>query len=142
MFFKSYALALALSVFVASCSGGESLSVRDAWARPALAGDNGAVYFTIENPTSVDDVLTGASTEITTKTELHMSSMDSAGVMTMRQQSSVPVPAGGSAFFEPGGLHVMLIGLQSELNTGDRFEIQLNFENAGDLRVEVEVREP
>ena len=50
------------------------------------------------------------------------------------------MPAGGQVTFEPGGLHIMLIGLQRELEAGDRFKITLQFEESGTLTVEVSVR--
>lgn len=53
---------------------------------------------------------------------------------------SVEVPAGGQAKFEPGGLHVMLIGLQQDLEAGDHFEISLQFKESGTIAVEVSVR--
>ena len=73
------------------------------------------------------------------------SSMDTnlaGGVMTMVQQENVPVGAQSQIEFSPGGLHVMLIGLNQDLNPGDTFQVTLNFENAGQITMDVPVREP
>jgi len=73
------------------------------------------------------------------------SSMDTnlaGGVMMMVQQENVPVGAQSQIEFSPGGLHVMLIGLNQDLNPGDTFQVTLNFENAGQITMDVPVREP
>jgi copper(I)-binding protein len=68
-------------------------------------------------------------------------SMDSA-VMVMVPRENVPVKAGSQVAFQPGGLHVMLVGLQQDLQPGDHFTITLNFEKAGPVSLDVAVREP
>jgi copper(I)-binding protein len=61
-------------------------------------------------------------------------------MMTMREVASVPVPAGGTVKFEPGGYHVMLIDLASPLKEGQTFEATLTFAQAGKVTVTVTVR--
>ena len=61
-------------------------------------------------------------------------------MMTMREVTSVPVPAGGTVKFEPGGYHVMLIQLASPLKEGQTFEATLTFAKAGKVTVTVTVR--
>jgi hypothetical protein len=48
---------------------------------------------------------------------------------------------GGEARLEPGGLHVMLMGLESTLSVGDSIEIVLRFEVSGEKSVRVVVRQ-
>lgn len=62
--------------------------------------------------------------------------------MQMRPLSEVPIPAGGSVVFEPGGLHMMVLGVAEPLAVGERFAVTLRFERAGNILVEAEVREP
>ena len=57
----------------------------------------------------------------------------------MPQLDGVEIPAGGELVLEPGGYHVMLIGLTESLLAGDSFEATLTFENAGDVTVTVPV---
>lgn len=131
------------TILLTSCSGSSGgLTIRDAWARPANAGDNGAAYFLIENGTGADDTLLSVSSEIASASEVHMSMMMDGGVMSMQQQESVPVPAGEEVEFKTGGLHVMFIGLTRELKVGETITLTLSFEQAGDLVVEVPVVEP
>ncbi|MBS1254070.1 MAG: hypothetical protein MAG451_03126 [Anaerolineales bacterium] len=115
------------------------IHVEGAWSRPATAGGTGAVYVTVTNEGGAADSLLGAQSEIAEAVELHETTMEN-DVMRMQPVSSVEVPAGGRVTFEPGGLHVMLIGLKQDLSAGDRFEITLQFEASGSVPVEVSVR--
>jgi len=42
---------------------------------------------------------------------------------------------------KPGSYHIMLIGLKQDLKPGDRIEITLRFEKAGEIKVNAPVRE-
>lgn len=134
---------LLLTVLLVTACGGASneLTVTSAWARPASAGDNGAAYFVIENGMNTDDTLLSVSSDIASATEVHMSMMDDAGVMSMQMQESVPVPARENVEFEPGGLHVMFVDLTQDLTAGETISLTLNFERAGSLTIQVPVEE-
>ncbi|MBI5953014.1 MAG: copper chaperone PCu(A)C [Chloroflexi bacterium] len=134
-------LLIALIALAACSPASGTLTVTDAWARNARAGENGAAYFVIENGTSADDTLLGVRSDIASATEVHMSMADANGVMSMNMQESVSVPANGRIEFKPGGLHVMLIGLTQDLNFGDTITLTLNFERAGEITLQVEVKE-
>ncbi|RME79647.1 MAG: copper chaperone PCu(A)C, partial [Chloroflexi bacterium] len=59
----------------------------------------------------------------------------------MKPVEKIVIPAGESAVLQPGGLHVMLIGLQRELKKGDSFTLTLRFEKSPPQTVNVTVRE-
>lgn len=109
------------------------------WSRPAVtAGGNGTgvVYGIFINLNAEDDSLLGGSSEIASNLELHQTTMDEQGVMQMQPVSeAMAVTQGGAIIFEPGGYHIMLIGLQRDLLEGDTFDITLSFEKAGDVTV-------
>lgn len=67
---------------------------------------------------------------------------DMGGMMTMREVPSIEVPADGSVELKPGGLHIMLLDVKKTLAVGDTIEVTLTFENAGEVTVTAEVREP
>ena len=119
----------------------EPLAVTDAWVRPAPAGQNSAIYFQIDNPSTSPDSLLSASTSIAQATELHKSEMDSSGVMSMHPQDSVEIPASDVVEFKPGGLHVMMINLNQDLAPGSTILLTLKFEKAGEITLEVPVEE-
>lgn len=68
-----------------------------------------------------------------------MSDSGMSGEMKMQQVMEIELPAGTSVALEPGGLHIMLIGLVNPLETGDTIEITLTFQNGGEVVVSVPV---
>lgn len=109
---------------------------------PGDGGTNGVVYMIVENRGSMDDRLVSVDADVAEALELHSVNM-SDGVMQMRQvEDGIELPAGKTVALEPGGLHIMLVGLTGSLEAGDVFDLDLEFEQAGSITVEVEVREP
>jgi hypothetical protein len=133
-----------LTLVLSACAtpGDQPLTVTDAWARPALNGQNSAIYFMIENPRAKTDSLLSAVTAVAESTELHKSMMNAEGVMSMQPQAAVEVPAKSQVEFKPGGLHVMLINLKQDLMPGDTLDLVLNFKDAGEVKLSVPVKEP
>lgn len=117
-----------------------ALKIGHPWSRalPA-ASQNGAAYFSVDNPGSEPDRLLSASTPRAQRAELHNHINDN-GVMRMRQVPDVAVPVGQKVSFMPGSLHVMLMGLTAPLKVGDRFPMTLRFEKAGEVTVDVVVQ--
>jgi copper(I)-binding protein len=132
---------LVLALVLGACSKPGEFKVAEAWTRPANTSENGAVYFTISNPTNTADTLLSVSTDAASAAEVHMSMMDSKGVMSMKMQEAVTVPAGQNVEFKPGGLHVMLVGLTQDLKTGDTISLTLHFKNAGSITIQAPVKE-
>jgi len=131
---------LILVFLLSGCSttATEVVEIRDAWARPAVQGGNGAIYLVIRS--SEPDELVGASSDIADAVEIHESTM-SEDVMEMHQLEFVPLEPGEDVTFKPGGLHIMLIGLRQDLKNGDRIEITLHFSRYQDIRVSVPVQD-
>jgi hypothetical protein len=144
--------ALVVASVAAGCTSGASASIKvtDAWARAATG--MGAAYMTIQNTGSAADALVGASSPAAKTTEVHetvvMGSPDPSasaapgdGMMGMRPIARLEIPAGGTVELKPGSYHVMLVDLTQELKAGDKIEITLKFEKAGEVKVTAEVRE-
>lgn len=143
---KKFALLTVLffGLLLAACRAGDQngLVVEEIWGRPSpAAANNAAFYMAIRNTGQEQDTLTAASIELCGATELHMSAIDDAGVMSMQHVQQIDIPAGGITTLEPGGLHIMCMGRQAELNPGDRVPISLSFSQAGELIVEAEISE-
>lgn len=132
-----------LVLTLAGCGNNGSLTVTDAWSRslPASA-DTGAMYLTITNHSGQDDVLTAVSVSVAKMAELHRSTM-TGDVMKMEPLPGgvVDIPNDETVIFEPGGLHVMLMGLTAPLTAGESFSATLHFQNAEDIAVTVFVKE-
>lgn len=57
----------------------------------------------------------------------------------MQPVEQIDVLAGGKTTLEPGGLHVVLTELTESLAMGNKFMVEIEFENAGNVEFEVEV---
>ena len=62
-------------------------------------------------------------------------------MMGMQKMDRLEIPAGGSVELKPGSYHIMLIDLTRELQAGEKIDLTLKFEKAGDVKVTAEVRE-
>ncbi len=110
------------------------------WARATAPRQaNGAAYLTIHNRGAADRIL-AARSEVARTVELHTHEVDAQGVARMRRVPAIELPSGGTVELAPGGLHVMLIGLERPLEAGRRFPLTLLLETAGEVTLEVEVR--
>lgn len=116
------------------------LTIGHPWARAtAPSAVNGAAYLTVENAGEAADRLLGAASPIAETVELHESAFDANGVMRMQRLDGIAIPAGGAVALEPGGYHIMMIGLHEPLVEGTRFPLVLTFEMEGEVPVEVVV---
>ncbi len=141
---RSALLVISLLSLTTAAHGAESGTVKpsDAWARESLPGkDISAAYLTLTNVGNEADALVGASSEAAKSVELHRMTMTN-GTMKMEHVPEITLPAGGKAELAPGGLHMMLFGLEHALEAGDHLQITLKFRRAQPLIVDFEVRRP
>lgn len=119
------------------------LRVERPWARASAirSAKAGAAYFTLVNLGAEPDRLIGAATPRAGKAGLHNHVMDQ-GVMKMLPVAAIEVSPGAPIVLEPGGLHVMLMGLTAPLEEGATFPLTLIFENAGAVEIEVTIQGP
>ena len=105
----------------------------------STVGDLGtsAVYMTFKNNGAADRLLS-ASTAAASLVEVHNMNME-GGVMRMRRLDGVDLPSSGTVVLAPGGLHMMLFGLKAPLRAGESFPLELRFEKAGKILVQVNV---
>ena len=134
-----FLILLCTTILLSSCSKtSQSIQIEGAWARPAQTGANSAVYFVLSNREQ-DDRLTGAQSTAANMVQIHATVVDEDGTASMQHQEVLDVPAGSILTFRPGGLHVMLMGLNSDLVEGDTIQVTLMFENYGELTIDVPV---
>jgi copper(I)-binding protein len=117
-----------------------SLQVGHAYAPVSIgAGKTGAVYFMIVNETETPDRLVSAKTPAARKAEVHNHLMQD-GIMKMRKVDGLEIAAGGRVMFKPGGYHLMLFGLTAPLKEGSSIEVELTFEQAGTVTLQVPIK--
>ena len=121
----------------------DDIFVDHPWARPSMsASAPAAVYFDIENRGRVDDRLMSAETDRAEHVEIHMSMSGENGMTGMHPvEGGLIIHGGEKLSFESGAYHVMLIGLGGKLKAGERFPMTLEFEHAGEIRIEVAVED-
>lgn len=99
---------------------------------------NTAAYFKIQNTSDNDIYLVAASTDIAETAELHAHVMQN-GMMSMQQQEQVRIPAGETIIFKPGGLHVMIFGLNKPLHEDQLVTVNLVTKDKQNIQVEAKV---
>jgi periplasmic copper chaperone A len=122
-----------------------AIEIDHPYALPTAAGQTqGAAYLRrVRNHGDRADRLIAARTPFATAVELHRSQIDAQGVMRMRAEPALPLPAGADLRLRHGGeWHLMLSGLKAPLQEGQRFPLTLHFEHAGTVEVSVWVQRP
>jgi copper(I)-binding protein len=95
-----------------------------------------AGYMGIANDGDHPDRLVGVEAGFAARALLHTTTFSADGVATMSHVEALDIPAQDTVVLEPGGYHIMLMGLTRPLTVGERLPATLIFEQAG--RVEIE----
>ena len=123
---KRFCASLLLMAAAVSCTAAPVV-ISHAWARATAPGqDVGAAY--LELKSVADLTLTKAESPVAGSVEVHKMSMKN-GVMEMRMQDTLQLPAGQTVKLEPGGLHLMLFGLKKPLKIGENVLMTLHFKD-------------
>ena len=119
---------------LAACGGssGGALAVNDSWTK-ATEGPMTGSFGTLVNDTAAAITVTGGSSPVAGMVELHEVVMADGEMVMQAKPGGFVVPAGGSLTLEPGGLHVMLMGLKETLAPGVEVPITLTLSNGETL---------
>ncbi len=132
-------------LLVAGCAAAPAatVSVTGAWVRATASADEpSAGYLTIVNNTGQPQKLTGVTSSAADTIDIHRSVLDqNTGMTEMLPVPEINVPNGGTVTLEPGGFHIMLIGLHQRLAAGGpTIPLTLTFAPAGPITVQADVR--
>ena len=117
-----------------------SIHIDPPWSRALPpSSTHGAVYLTVTNHGHQLDRLVEVASPIAQHAEFHTHRLED-GMIKMRQIESLALPPHETVSFVPGGHHIMLIGLKQPLKQGHPFPIVLQFEQAGEITLEVTVQ--
>lgn len=116
------------------------ISVSNPWTRATPPNARAAGGFvTISNTGSGDDRLTAVASPLSDRVEIHEMAVND-GVMKMRQLADgLIIPAGETVTLEPGGLHIMFLGINGRFEQGTTVPVTLRFEQAGDISIKLPV---
>ncbi len=138
---QAFAAALTCAAAVASAQATEpgALVIDQPFAfETAATARAGAGYMSIENGGDAADRLVEVRADFP-RVEIHTTEVTD-GVASMKRVEAVEIPAGGRVAFEPGGLHVMFMGLDGDpFEVGEEVPATLVFEKAGEVPVNFEV---
>ena len=123
-----------------SAAASGALSFEGAWVRASIGSSKvSAVYFVVTNRGDAVDRLLGVEADRAGHAMIHRSVLEN-GVIRMRHVDAIELAPGESVRLEPGGLHVMLMGVASPLEAGESISLTLVFERAGKRVLSVPVR--
>ncbi len=136
-----FALILGGISFVAMAeTAADAVSVTDPYVRAVPPGQpNSAAFMQLTNQSDADHTLVAAESTVAQAVELHTHVMEE-GMMKMRRIEKIDLPAGQEVALQPGGLHIMLIGLNQELQPDAQVALTLVFEDGSKSEIQAPVR--
>ena len=130
---------LLLAVLLVATPTFGQISIEKPWARATAPGAKvGGGYMTIRNKGAAPDRLVGASSPAAARVELHVH-LREGEVMKMREVSGYDVPANGAFELKPGGAHLMFREIKRPFREGEKVQVMLRFEKAGEVSAEFHV---
>ncbi|MFD6873340.1 MULTISPECIES: copper chaperone PCu(A)C [unclassified Streptomyces] len=138
------ALSLTAALAISGCSSESSgadgakpkLTVGGAFIPEPVNAEMAGAFMVIKNDSKTADKLTGVISPLSDDVQIHETKDQK-----MRQVQSMDVPANGELKLTRGGNHVMFMGLKSKPAVGDKITVELRFEKADPVKVEVDVKE-
>ncbi|MER5274254.1 copper chaperone PCu(A)C [Streptomyces sp. NPDC002809] len=131
-------LALSMGLTLAGCStsdGTPDLKVIGAFM-PQPVSDIAAGFLVVQNNGGASDRLTSVTSPLSDDVTIHETKNQA-----MRMVTSFDVPAGGELDLERGGNHIMFMKLKQQPKQGETVSVELHFEKAGPIKVDLPVKE-
>ena len=142
-------ISAAALLMLAACNSGQpapapgapTVTVADALCRPTPKGrQTTGCYMTLT--ASGDDRLVSAESPQAKYVQIHESRMESNMMMMQQMRDGMPLAAGQATALAPGGNHLMLLGVEEPLATGDTVTLKLTFATAAPVEVTARVAQP
>ncbi|MFE4873537.1 copper chaperone PCu(A)C [Streptomyces sp. NPDC056682] len=133
------AIALSAGLALAGCSSSADakpkLTVSDAFM-PMPTSDMAGGFLTVKNDGRTADKLTKVTSDLSDNVTIHETKNQK-----MQEVASFDIPAGGELDLERGGSHIMFMGLKQKPKQGGKVTIELHFEKADPVKVDLPVKE-
>jgi len=128
---------------LAGCGEGpDTIVVSEPWIKEPMPGRAlTAGFMVVENRGSVEEVLLGLECPDAEAVEMH-EMFHEGDMMKMRRMEQWTIPAQGRLVLEPGGGHLMFLGLRRPLKAGEEVQLGLHFKKAGHRTFSVPVKKP
>ena len=133
-------ISVAASNTFAAAKASDSITAVDPYVRAVAPGQTVSAAFMHLSNSSADPIsVVNATSPVSKVVELH-AHVHEGGMMKMRRIDNIDVPANGKTILEPGGLHIMLIGLHNPLEIDQKVSITLEFSDGSSQTLEAPVR--
>jgi len=131
----------ALMALVASAVMAQTpaLIVLDAWVRQVPGSDVAAAYLTLRNPTAKPITVMSIESPVAENAMIH-ETKTVGGQSQMRPHEQLVIAPGETVKFEPGGLHVMLMGVKQAAAVGESIPLVLVLADGTRVQVAAVVR--
>ena len=133
-------LCLWSAAVAAAGTAADAIMVKEPYGRAVPPGQpNSAAFLMLMNNSATDHAVVGGESPVAKVVELH-EHIHQNGMMKMRQIPRIEVKANSKTVLQPGGLHIMLIGLKQELKKGEKVSLTLKFDDGSTKTIEAPVR--
>lgn len=144
--FSAIAAAILISTSLTACATDAApesklaaVGIDDGWVRVSEYSDHEGgmtgAFATFTNNTDADVTIVGGTAEIAGMVEVHEVVMIDDQMKMQPKEGGIVIPAGKSLTLEPGGLHIMLMGLKKPILVGDKITMTIDLDGADDLNV-------
>lgn len=130
-------------MMLAACSDSSvgEISVADTWVKASDEHMTSA-FGTLSHSGDSDAVIVSVSSPSSESVELHETVMGEDGQMSMQEISGgFTMESGGELLLEPGGNHLMLIGLNEPILAGDTISFTATFDNGEEFTFDAVVKD-
>lgn len=115
------------------------ITMSDGWVK-AAPKDMTALFGTLTNTAAEAVTVTGGSTSAATTVELHEIVESDGGMVMQPAAGGFTVPADGTVRLEPGGRHLMLMGLLGAIASGDDVTVTLQCADGGTAAITAQAK--
>ena len=114
--------------------------IDNAWVRAMPPSQpNTAAYLTVRNEGEISLRIVAASSDPQAAVEIH-TSREVDGMVSMQRLEGVTLKPGQSVEFAPGGMHLMMMGLNKMPAPGEQVKLCLQFDSGTSVCADAEVR--
>jgi len=129
---------LLLLALTACAAEGPPIQVRDAYSYESVLGNVGVVYLTIANRGTRPDTLVDVEVSAALVAMVH-DQVAQGDMVEMRHVGPLPIPPRSTVVLRPGGLHVMMEGLDRAPVAGDTLTVTARFAGGQEIVVRAPV---
>ena len=128
-------------LLASSLSQAADLEISEARARAVPPTANiSAAFMDVHNNASTPVAIVNAESSVAQSVELHSNSLTN-GKMQMRRIEQIDLPAKETTQLQPGGLHIMLIGLNQPLVEGSTIDLSIQLSDGTTEALELPVEQ-